>query len=295
MIDWAWLALRAAGFVLVLQAAGTVMFRHLFGARLTTSAEPLRVSGRRLALAALLVCVAQVFLEAAHMAGDWTGIGDPMLLRLVATSSVGRALAVRGAGLALLAFSAPTVTRWHRAAGFGASLVVLLSFALTGHTTVHAPHLLLAGLLLAHLWLVSFWFGALLPLREVTRLETRALAARAISAFSGVAVWLVPVIPLLGAGLALLLLPDFAALWTPYGKLLCLKVALFALLMGLAALNRQRYAPALERGEAGAGQRFRRSVALEYVLICATLAATAAMTGFYSPGHAPAVTPTGGS
>ena len=292
MIDWVWLALRAAGFVLVLQAAGTAIFLHVFRARLMASAEPIRRAGRRLALAALIVCIAQVFLEGAHMAGDWGGLTDPVLLRVAATSSVGRALTVRAVGLVLLGASLWRITPAPGACAFGASLVVIVSFALTGHTTVHAPRLLLATLLIAHLWLVAFWFGALLPLRELARLETGALAAHSISAFSRIAVWLVPLIPLAGAGLALLLLPGPGALWTPYGRLLCLKVMLFALLMVLAALNRQRYAPALERDDRGAAQRFRRSAALEYLLVCATLAATAAMTGFYSPGPDPAASAT---
>jgi putative copper export protein len=91
------------------------------------------------------------------------------------------------------------------------------------------------------------------------------------------------VIPLAGAGIAALLLPRFVALWEPYGRLLGVKLALFAVLMVLATLNKRRFAPALARGEPGALPRFRRTVALEYVLICATLAASAALTGLYSP------------
>jgi putative copper resistance protein D len=81
-----------------------------------------------------------------------------------------------------------------------------------------------------------------------------------------------------------------------YGRLLCIKLLLFALLMVLAALNRRRYAPALARGKPGAAERFRRCVALEQVLIAVTLAVTAAMTGFYSPtGGEPETSLTAGS
>ena len=82
-----------------------------------------------------------------------------------------------------------------------------------------------------------------------------------------------------------LLLPGSEALSTPYGRLLCAKLVLFALLMLLAALNRQRFTPAMARGAGGAALAFRRSVLLEWYLIVAALAVTAAMTGLYSPGH----------
>jgi len=62
----------------------------------------------------------------------------------------------------------------------------------------------------------------------------------------------VPLIALAGAGIAAVLLPDFAALLAPYGLLLSAKLMLFAALMALAALNKLRLAPALGRGEPGA-------------------------------------------
>src|SRR4029077_14399767 len=97
--------------------------------------------------------------------------------------------------------------------------------------------------------------------------------------------WLVPLIPLAGLGMAAVLLPDFAALLAPYGLLLGAKLMLFAALMGLAALNKLRLSPALARGEPAALPRLRRSLAAEYVLICAVLSVTAALTGFFSPSQ----------
>jgi putative copper export protein len=295
MIDWVWLALRAAGFLLALQAAGTVLFLAAFGARLAASGDAVRRAAARIAVAGFLLCVGQYFFEAVHLAGEWTGLTDPALRQLAAASSAGHALLVRAAGLALLALAlalAPKRAAW----ALPGALLTVASFLLTGHTSVHAQHLLLAALLLAHLLLVSFWFGSLSPLRRLTLLEPRQRAAACIAAFSAAAVWLVPIVPLAGLGLGVLLLPNLAALWTPYGRLLCIKVLLFALLMVLAALNRRRYAPALARGKPGAAERFRRCVALEQVLIAVTLAVTAAMTGFYSPtGSEPETSLTAGS
>jgi putative copper resistance protein D len=63
--------------------------------------------------------------------------------------------------------------------------------------------------------------------------------------------------------------------------MLLAKAALFAVLMGLAAVNRLRLAPALARTQARAP--LRRTLALEYLLICLVLGVTAVMTGRYSP------------
>ena len=70
----------------------------------------------------------------------------------------------------------------------------------------------------------------------------------------------------------------------PYGELVIAKVALFAVLLALAAFNKWRFGPALAGdGDLAAGQRFRRMVIAEYVLIVVVLAVTAVMTTFFSP------------
>jgi putative copper export protein len=101
-----------------------------------------------------------------------------------------------------------------------------------------------------------------------------------IDTFSRVAAWVVPVILLAGVGLTVLLVPDWAVFKQPYGQLLLAKVALFAVLMALATLNKWTFGPACARGRTRA---FKQAVAVEYVLICAVLAITAMMTTFYSP------------
>ncbi len=283
MIDGAWLALRAAGLVLVLQAAGAALFLAAFRTRLLPCAVPLQRHARRLAAAALLVCLAQCAAEVAHMAGEWAGLTE--LLRLLTLSSAGVALLARVAGTALLLVTVAGNSFLTRTLAMAGSVAVLLSFILTGHTSSSPARLRLAPQLLLHVAVAAFWFGSLWPLRRIAVLEPQVRAAQAVAAFSRAGVWLVPLIPLAGAGMALLLLPDLQSLWTPYGALLCAKAVLFALLMLLAALNRLRFAPDMARGVAAAFTGFRRTVLLEWLLIALTLALTAALTGLYSPPH----------
>ncbi len=286
MIDFLWGLLRAAGYGLAFQAGGAALFCAAFAERLGPSAPCIRRTAARAAAAALLVLVVQELFEPAHLAGEWAGLTEASLQRLVLSSSLGAALAARALGVAALAIGL-------RRRGAAARLVILAgyllaagSFALTGHTVVSPHRALLALLLLVHLSIAAFWFGSLVPLRQLCVLEPAADAASVLRSFSLAALCLVPLIPLAGLSLALVLLPDLAALREPYGLLLLGKLALLAVLLGLAALNKWRLLPALARGEARAARGLRRSIAAEYALLCAVFAVTAVLTGFFSPGEA---------
>jgi putative copper export protein len=284
MIDWLWLVLRAAGLMLSFQAAGAAFFGAGFGRRLAGAAPAVHRASVRVTLAALAVLVLQFVFEPVHLAGDWSGLGDSTLLRVFLGTSVAPAFGVRFAGLACLALALRHRAPRGQVLALAGALTVVGSFLLTGHTSVSPWRPWLAPLLFIHLGIVAFWFGSLWPLRQVTTIEARTDAATVVAAFSRAAVWLVPVIALAGATIAVLLLPDVAALGRPYGRLLLTKVGLFALLMGLAALNRLRLTPALARGESQAPTRLSTTIALEYTLMCVTFAVTAVMTGSYSPG-----------
>jgi putative copper export protein len=283
MTDWLWLALRAAGLVLTLQAAGAALFGAGFGGRLTAAAPAVDGVRLRVTFAALAVLAMQALVEPVHLADAWSGLADTHLLRMFLGSSTATAIGVRFAGLICLVLALRRPTLHRQALALTGALAVVGSFLLTGHTSVDPQRPWLAPLLFIHLSIVAFWLGSLWPLRQVLSLEARTAAAQVVAAFSVAAIWLVPVIALAGASMAVLLLPDVAALWQPYGRLLLVKVALFALLMGLAALNRLRLTPALAQGERQAPARLGTSIALEYTLICATLVVTAVMTGSYSP------------
>jgi putative copper export protein len=284
------LVFRVVSFVLALNAAGLPIFVAVFGRHLSPGslAATARL-GWRMAAAALIVVIAHHLLEAARMAGEISGVADPALQAMALHSQEGSAFVSRVTGLVVIAGGLHWLERsrvvssevWSAAnvAVLGMALTIL-SFAQTGHTWVATYHLVSATLLVLHLVVVSFWMGALWPLYSVSRDEPSAVAGRLIDAFSRLAAWLVPIILLAGVGLAVFLVPSLATFKQPYGQLLLAKVVGFALLMGLAALNKWRYGPACAAGETRA---FRQTVIVEYVLICLVLAVTATMTTFYSP------------
>jgi copper resistance protein D len=275
--------LRALSFVLLFQAAGVAIFVAAFGGRLASSWQAVRRLGQAAAIAAIVLVAAHYGLEAARMAGEMSGMWDPTLQGMAWNSPARAALICRLLGLLLIAVGLQGASaRWTVVAVAGAVLATG-AFTLTGHTSVNVHRWALAALLMLHLLVVAFWFGALWPLYVATLREAPARASDIIDRFTAVATWLVPVILLAGIVMAVLLLPNVSALSEPYGELLIAKVVGFAVLMGLAAANKWRLGPALVRGAVQSARWFRRSIATEYVLIALVLTITAVMTTFFSP------------
>jgi putative copper export protein len=283
MTDVISVVLRALSFILLFQAAGVALFIALFGRRLASSRDAVRRLGQAAALAAIVSVAAHYALEAARMAGELSGMWDPALQAMVWHSPSRAALICRLAGLLLIALGLQVASPRSMIAAVGGAVLATGAFALTGHTSVNVHRGTLATLLMFHLLVVAFWFGALWPLYLASLRETPARASDIIERFTALATWLVPVILLAGIVMALLLLPNVSALGQPYGELLIAKIVGFTVLMGLAAANKWRLGPALIIAPLQSGRWFRRSVAAEYVLIAAVLTITAAMTSLFSP------------
>src|SRR5258706_9286217 len=275
--------LRALSFVLLLQAAGVAIFVAIFGRGLASSRAAVRRLGQAAAIAALVLVAAHYAMEAARMAGEMSGMWDPALQRMAWNSPARAALICRLLGLLLIAVGLQNDGVRGTILAAGGAVLATGAFTLTGHTAVNVHRAALAALLMLHLVVVAFWFGALRPLYTASLRETPAQASDIIERFTAVATWLVPVILLAGIVMAVLLLPNVSALSEPYGKLLIAKVVGFAVLMGLAAANKWRLGPALVHGPGQRGLWVRRAVAAEYVLVAAVLTITAVMTSFFSP------------
>jgi putative copper resistance protein D len=285
-IDVLSVTLRALGFLTLFQAAGIVLFLAFGEQELPNTERSLRRIGILAALIAAAFLIAQYLLESGRMSGELGGMLDPTLQAIVMRSAVSVTLSWRLLGLLLIVGG----LRRGGSGGTGGGIagvigVVLLlaSFTFVGHTSKDALRWLLSPVLLAHLSVVAFWYGALLPLYLVSAHEPPLTAGSVVQQFSARAVWLVPALLLAGLILATGLLPNLAALRRPYGELLIAKVIGFCALMPLAALNRWRFGPALQRGDLVAGHRFRLTVAMEFVLLATILCVTAVMTNFYSP------------
>jgi len=275
--------LRTLWFVLLFQAAGIALFVALLGSGLSDSIPDIRRSGVWAAALAILFLCGHYSLEAARMAGDFSGMADGSLQGLVLRSSTSEALALRLAGMGLIILSLRVPRPRGRAIGLIGALLAGTAFTLTGHTSVHSHRPVLAVLLLSHVLIGMFWFGSLRALWLVSVREARERAAKVVESFSATAVWLVPLLLVAGLAMTAVLVPSWGTFVQPYGELLIVKLALFAGLMGLAAANKRRFGPGIAEGMPDAASRFRRAVVAEAVLICVVLGVTACLTTFFSP------------
>jgi putative copper export protein len=282
-VDTLSVTLRALGFLMLFQAAGIALFLALHEHQLRATGPALRTLGVLAALIAAMLLIAQYALEAARMSGELGGVMDATLQGLALRSATSVTLSWRLLGLALIAWGVRRGGAGGTTAATSGVAILLAAFTFVGHTSNDPRRWLLGPVLLAHLFAVTFWFGALLPLGLVSLREPPELRARVVEQFSARAIWLVPGLLLAGVVLATLLLPNLAALRKPYGELLIVKVLGFSVLMLLAALNRWRFAAALRRDDAASGRRFRYTLAAEYALIAAIVCVTAVLTTFYSP------------
>ncbi|MGC3980905.1 MAG: CopD family protein [Steroidobacteraceae bacterium] len=264
-------------FMALMQAAGAVWFLLLLD-----DARPITYSVRRLARVSAMIALPLILLhhvmEAGRMAGEWSGVFDVSLQSLVLTTTTAWANGLRFVGSLLIALS---IRMSNKVVVIIGALLIAISFTVTGHISIHPQQWWLTIFLFVHVTVAAFWFGSLLPLLVACRQAPQAAALMVIR-FSAWASWLVPLLALLGVGMACALLPDINALSTPYGVLLLSKVVGFSLLMALAALNKWRLGPALVNG-GGAVRAFRISVWCEYALLCVIFIATAVMTGLFSP------------
>ena len=280
------LALRALSFVAIFQAVGNALFLDFFGARLSTSVEErVRTLARIAAVAALCLAVLHYVLTPARMAGNLGATFDPSLSELLRESDAGTAHIVRIVGLAVLFLSLDRRARLNTIAMRAAVALAIVSFALMGHTVIHPLRWLLAPLLLVHVAVAAFWFGALWPLREVAARESPEQGRATIAEYSRLAIRLVPWVLICGAVLAFVFIRSVAELATAYGAVVLGKTAAFGVLMYLAAINRRRYGPGIAVAAADSLRAFQRTAVAEWSVLAVVLVATALMTALLAPAH----------
>jgi copper resistance protein D len=283
--DGAAVLVKAALYAATLCAAGGIFFLAYCRSLLEPAHRPAIVRLLYVLIGvAIAASAARVLLTAASMSEDAAGMLDARLLAMVWRGGEGRAAALRALGLLLaipsLACGARGRSRWP--AILGAALAAS-SFAWVGHARA-ADQAATPFLLGVHLLAVAFWLGALGPLAiEARRREPRELGAVA-TRFGRIALAVVGALLAAGAAVLWILLGSVSDLWTSgYGRLACVKIALVACLLALAACNKLRLVPRIAAGDAVAVQSFRRSVRAEMVVAGLILLITAALTTLAGP------------
>jgi putative copper resistance protein D len=169
--------------------------------------------------------------------------------------------------------------------------VALATLAWSGHAggSEGASAALHLGSTVLHLWAAGVWLGAiaaflLMAAAAIGDQAERATLADSLARFhrTGTVVVLLLVASGIANGAMMLGgIPTLASLLSPWGQLMGLKLVAFAVMIGLAALNRFRLAPALA-GESISPAAVRRSLWLEFGLAILILGLVAWL-GLLSP------------
>ena len=183
--------------------------------------------------------------------------------------------------------------------GLLAATVLAVTPSLAGHASTRDPGWLLIPSDIVHVAAMAVWAGGLAAmlwiLPAATRhlqdpvMRTSLLTGTAIR-FSGIALVSVALIGVSGAIQAIVDVGSVGDLFsTQFGRAVLIKIVLFAVLVGLGAVNRMRIIPALVRRQEKAespgepGNRLRRLLRVEVVTVVAVLGVTAALVSYPPP------------
>ena len=292
MSDWQLITVRFGVYVTIAILFGLSAF-GLYGLRGGRRGDAPALRGWLIAssMSGLLLSASWLLLMASSMAEVplWP-VDRAAIDGLLSGSAIGTAWKVRMIGL-LIAGLAATRARWLPVV-VASSAVALASLAWTGHGSVgeRMPGWGHLGADILHLIASSAWVGALVGLillvsRPVARIDSEHLdlTHRALHGFGAVGTIVVATIVVTGLinSWFMVGIGNLATLATTlYGQLLLAKLALFAVMLALAALNRFHLTPSFERSIAAADHRgalgtLRRSLAAETACVTVILALVA--------------------
>jgi len=271
---WGLIAIIAklALYLGVLGASGVVFCALIF------SIEKWKPLAFKFLTTGFLASIIVFLLKAVALTGDHTGMTDPEMLFLLWETQSGTVLLMQLVGLSalLLGLVVGTPGKWFATAG---GVMALYAFVMTGHIA-DRDSLFSTAILFLHLLVAALWIGILTPLRRLSSQEhSLDAAAKLGERFGAFATVAVPVLIIAGIIMTWQLVGSFDAIFaTSYGWALLSKIAVVAVLLGLAVSNKLRFVPAMLRGDFTAGQRLSRSIQLEWIAVLLILLVTAILT-----------------
>jgi copper transport protein len=227
-------------------------------------------------LAVLVASIVAVVLDASVATG--LGVGDTLRGSVLGDqlgTVYGRATAIRIV-LALVALGCAGALAGARARLALVPFVLLgMSLSVAGHAVAADPAWTRIGADMLHVLAAAAWLGGLVQLGPA--IASGHAGERAVGRYSNVALACVLVLLATGLyaawdemGLGLEELRD-----TTYGRLVAAKSALFAVLVGMGAVNRLVLVPGIVRGDQRSAGRLRAYVVGEIALLVAVVALTA--------------------
>lgn len=274
---------RVGLYVGMMLVNGSILYGLLLGNQMRAGSKA-HLSGlvRAGALVGLAAVAVQLPASAGYLGGDVASAFDAFYLRLMLETTLGWSSLLAATGFIMAVWLPNLAVKYHIPTGILICLSITSAFAVHGHAATGG--MVTSMLLVLHLACVAVWLGAFLPLHRLCRLASDDPAALRELAqtgrrFAHVGSIAVALLLVSGGALAAFLTGSVSAMvTTDYGLALSGKVVLVSGLLGLAALNRFRLVPAVDRGELRAAARLGLSVRLEMLGALAIILVTSLLT-----------------
>lgn len=274
--------------------AGYTFFRQIFERNeylnnsLTVNLEWMRAS----IIAALIANGVWFFSNTGAMVEEGIhGALDPDMLGIMWDSSIGDGTLLRTIGLmiAILVLISPfklksVVLNNYLRQGILVSSLFLLAYTFTCIGHVSELGVFEKVLLILHVLVMAWWFGALFPLKQACHESDYGQLYSLMDKFGRQASIAVSLLLIAGLWLAFQLVGNVEELFSSsYGQTLLLKLALVTSILGIAAKHKLKLVPQLKNNDGR--DALSKSISIELVVAFAILSVTAGLTSVVGPAN----------
>ena len=270
--------LKALLYVASFGSVGSFLFSLHFGKQLSEQQQSYcNYLSHKSTLFGLVITLLMILSVAGNLGGDLASVIDMLMLQLAIESKSGVGYLTAFAGFAVMLISHNLKANANVVGLIIGSIAVLFSFTLAGHSQLGG--VFTQFLLMVHLFGIAFWLGALLPFRWICLQDNTNNLGELAHRFGVFAILYVGLLLGAGLGYAYILLGELSLiLTTSYGNLLLIKMLLVVALLSLAALNKFKLVPSLEKNHLQGVRQFQSSVKLEIILVLIILIGSSLLT-----------------
>lgn len=270
--------LKALLYVASFGSVGSFLFSLHFGKQLSEEQQSYcNYLSHKSTLIGLVITLLMILSVAGNLGGDLASVIDMLMLQLAIESKSGVGYLTAFAGFAVMLISHNLKANANVVGLIIGSIAVLFSFTLAGHSQLGG--VFTQFLLIVHLFGIAFWLGALLPFRWICLQDNTNNLGELAHRFGVFAMLYVGLLLGAGLGYAYILLGELSLiLTTSYGNLLLIKMLLVVALLSLAALNKFKLVPSLEKNHLQGVRQFQSSVKLEIILVLIILIGSSLLT-----------------
>tara|TARA_X000000950_G_scaffold61553_1_gene75003 strand:+ start:4062 stop:4934 length:873 start_codon:yes stop_codon:yes gene_type:complete len=272
-------AIRVVTYAMVLSVVGTFLFSfHFSKYQATQDRDWCSRLLTKMAAIGLMGSAASFFSISGNMGGNFSSAFSLPLLELALSTKAGVASLCGLLGFLLVLCKERIAASLSFRVVFPlASVLLLLTFLVSGHASKLG--IVAQTFLFVHLLGVSFWLGALLPIKSMCLTGDSVSLYRLTDYFGKVAVFYVTGLILSGTAFAYLLIGDLSLLVeTTYGNVLLGKLLAVSGLLTLGALNKWWCVPKLMSDPSEGILHLKASINYELALAFCILVATSVLT-----------------